>query len=90
MPEVPRVQLCIERAQPLLTLSHRHSGAARISVFCTCCCLFSQPVCEARNTPTDHAGTKDYFFTVTFAVGAIFIASPVSGVTTTSSMVTVA
>jgi len=33
---------------------------------------------------------KNYFFTVTFAVGAIFIASPVCGVTTTSSSVTVA
>ena len=33
---------------------------------------------------------KNYFSIVTFAVGAIFIASPVSGVTTTSSMVTVA
>jgi hypothetical protein len=33
---------------------------------------------------------KNYFFTVTFAVAAIFIASPVSGVTTTSSIATVA
>ena len=33
---------------------------------------------------------KSYFLIVTFAVGAIFIASPVSGVTTTSSKVTVA
>ena len=33
---------------------------------------------------------KNYFLIVTFAVGAIFIASPVSGVTTTSSIATVA
>jgi len=33
---------------------------------------------------------KNYFLIVTFAVGAIFIASPVAGVTTTSSKVTVA
>ena len=33
---------------------------------------------------------KSYFLIVTFAVGAIFIASPVSGVTTTSSIDTIA